>query len=284
MQNTTPSIVQSGTGPTAATGTILDTIIAAKIIEVANAKQQVPVAGLMQQELYRRPVFSLRQFLLDEAKTGIIAEFKRCSPSKGVINDTADVVEVTTAYTLHGASCLSVLTDNLFFGGSANDLVKARINNIPILRKDFIIDEYQVVEARAMGADVILLIAACLTPERVKELAVFAKSLQLEVLLEIHTEQELGHICDETEIVGVNNRDLKTFTVDINRSIELSKKIPGDKIKIAESGINDTETICTFKNAGFKGFLIGENFMKQANPSAAFAGFVQQFKSASKLV
>jgi indole-3-glycerol phosphate synthase len=171
-----------------------------------------------------------------------------------------------------------VLTDVKFFGGTADDLKKARVNDIPILRKDFMIDEYQIVEARAMGADVILLIAACLSPERVKELAIFAKSLQLEVLLEIHNEDELQHICDATEIVGINNRDLKTFTVDINRSLELGKKIPAEKIKIAESGISNIETISTFKTAGFRGFLIGENFMKTPDPTIAFAGFVQQLK------
>jgi indole-3-glycerol phosphate synthase len=258
---------------------ILDTIIEHKKIEVAAAKEKVTVAQLQQAELYSRKTFSLKEFLLDETKTGIIAEFKRRSPSKGIINDTAGVVEVTTAYTANGASCLSVLTDEHFFGGTAADLKAARINNIPILRKDFMIDEYQITEARAMGADVILLIAACLSPARVKELAAFAKSLQLEVLLEIHTEEELQHICDATEIVGINNRDLKTFTVDINRSIELGKKIPADKIKIAESGINSIETICTFKNAGFRGFLIGENFMKAPSPTIAFAEFVQQLKA-----
>jgi len=258
---------------------ILDTIIAHKKIEVANAKASVSEGELRQSELFNRPVFSLKQSLLDDSKTGIIAEFKRQSPSKGIINGTADVVEVTAAYTTNGASCLSVLTDNYFFGGSSTDLLKARGNQIPILRKDFMIDEYQVLEARAMGADVILLIAACLTPQRVKELAVYATSLQLEVLLEIHSEEELEHICDETAIIGVNNRDLKTFTVDINRSIELSKKIPDDKIKIAESGINDVETICTFRRAGFKGFLIGENFMKQPDPTIAFADFVQQLNA-----
>jgi indole-3-glycerol phosphate synthase len=258
---------------------ILDKIIAHKKIEIANAKEKISVDELMQSDFFKRPVFSLKQFLLDETKTGIIAEFKRQSPSKGIINGTADVLEVTRAYTLHGASCLSILTDNHFFGGFVEDIKIARANKVPILRKDFMIDEYQLIEARAMGADVILLIAACLSPERVKELAVFAKKLQLEVLLEIHTEEELLHICDETGIVGVNNRDLKTFTVDIKRSIELSKKIPADKIKIAESGIHDVETICIFKRAGFKGFLIGENFMKQPDPTIAFADFVQQLKA-----
>lgn len=263
---------------------ILDTIIAYKKTEVAKAKEQVLVEVLKQTEFFNRATFSLKQFLLDETKTGIIAEFKRKSPSKGIINDTADVEEVTKAYTHYGASCLSVLTDNHFFGGTTADLIKARVNNIPILRKDFMIDEYQIVEAKSIGADVILLIAACLTPQRVKELAEFAKSLHLEVLLEIHNEEELQHICEATEIVGVNNRDLKTFMVDVNRSIELSKKIGANKIKIAESGINDIETICIFKNAGFKGFLIGENFMKQPDPTIAFAEFVQQLKATKKCV
>jgi len=258
---------------------ILDTIIEQKKIEVSRQQALVSVEELEDSEFFKRKTFSLKQFLLDETKTGIIAEFKRQSPSKGIINDTANVVEVTKAYTTNGASCLSVLTDKEFFGGSPDDLKKARVNDIPILRKDFMIDEYQITEARAMGADVILLIAACLSPARVKALAVFAKSLQLEVLLEIHTEEELQHICEATQIVGINNRDLKTFTVDINRSIELGKKIPADKIKIAESGINNIETICTFKNAGFKGFLIGENFMKQPDPTIAFADFVQQLKA-----
>jgi indole-3-glycerol phosphate synthase len=261
---------------------ILDKIIEHKRIEVANAKAKVTEQELMQQDMFSRKTFSLKQFLLDKTKTGIIAEFKRQSPSKGIINIKADVLDVTTAYTRHGASCLSVLTDEYFFGGTANDLIRARVNDIPILRKDFMIDEYQLLEARAMGADVILLIAACLSPERVKELAMYAKSLQLEVLLEIHTEEELQHICDETAIVGVNNRDLKTFTVDIQRSIVLSKKIPADKIKIAESGIHDIETICTLRHAGFRGFLIGENFMKQPDPTIAFADFVQRLKAKEK--
>ncbi len=258
---------------------ILDTIIEQKKVEVQTRKAAMPAVQLQQSSFYSRTTFSLKAFLLDATRTGIIAEFKRKSPSKGIINDTADVVDVTKAYAANGASCLSVLTDELFFGGTTADLEKARVNAIPILRKDFIIDEYQITEARAMGADVILLIAACLTPQRVKELAQFAKSLQLEVLLEIHSEAELAHICDETEIVGINNRDLKTFTVDINRSIELGKKIPAGKIKIAESGISSIDTICTFKEAGFKGFLIGENFMKTPEPTIAFAAFVQQLKA-----
>ncbi len=282
MENTSDLIMSAGLSQGEGIPNILDRIIAYKKEEVAHAKTQVSFDALKDTPFYNRLTFSLKQFLLDETKTGIIAEFKRQSPSKGIINGHADVVQVTQAYTQYGASCLSVLTDQHFFGGHNNDLIQARVNNIPILRKEFIIDEYQIAEAKSIGADVILLIAACLTPARVEELALYAKSLQLEVLLEIHHEEELRHICTATEIVGVNNRDLKTFTVDINRSIELSKKIPPDKIKIAESGIDHIETITTFKNAGFKGFLIGEKFMKQPDPAIAFAHFVQQLNIASK--
>lgn len=257
---------------------ILEAIIAHKKIEVEQRKLATPVEALQQSEFYSKPVLSLKQFLLDESKTGIIAEFKRRSPSKGSIHEDADVVEVTTAYTNYGASCLSVLTDELFFGGSTEDLLKARVNQIPILRKDFMIDEYQIEEAKAMGADVILLIAACLTPGEVKRLATYAKQLGLEVLLELHAEEELEHICDETEIIGINNRDLKTFTVDIERSLRMAKQIPDDKIKIAESGISSVENILLFKEHGFKGFLIGENFMKEENPGEAFGKFVNGLK------
>ncbi len=258
---------------------ILEKIIAHKRKEVAAAKAVVPLEQLLQDEILNRPARSLKKSLLDENKTGIIAEFKRRSPSKGTINANADVADVTAAYTKFGASGLSVLTDEHFFGGTIADLEIARVNDIPILRKDFMIDEYQIAEARKMGADVILLIAACLTPPEVKRLASFAKKMQLEVLLEIHNEEELQHICDDTELVGVNNRDLKTFSVDVNHSIELAKKIPADRIKIAESGIHSVETICTFKNAGFKGFLIGEIFMKKPDPAIAFAHFTQQLKA-----
>ena len=257
---------------------ILETIIERKKIEVEERKATTPVEVLRQSELYARSRLSLKQFLLDGNRTGIIAEFKRRSPSKGSINEAADVVEVTTAYANNGANALSVLTDELFFGGSTEDLIKARVNQIPILRKDFVIDEYQIEEARAMGADVILLIAACLTPDEVKRLAAYAKDLGLEVLLELHAEEELEHICEETEIIGINNRDLKTFKVDIERSLRMAEHIPADKIKVAESGINSIENILLFKENGFRGFLIGENFMKEENPSAAFERFVNNLK------
>lgn len=258
---------------------ILDKIIEHKKTEVSQLKEARPAAMLERALMFGRKTLSLREFLTDPARTGIIAEFKRRSPSKGVINDQADVVTVTKGYAAAGASCLSVLTDSFFFGGSPDDLQRARVTEIPILRKDFIIDEYQVIEAKAIGADIILLIAACLTPGEVRRLAEFARSLGLEVLLEIHNEEELHHICDATEIVGVNNRDLKTFMVDIQRSIDLGKRIPENKLLIAESGISKIETILHMKDAGFTGFLIGENFMKEKDPGAAFGAFAAALRT-----
>ena len=254
---------------------ILEEIIEYKKIEVAERKQVVSKTLLMQTEYFNRTCFSLIENLLNNNTTGIIAEFKRKSPSKGFINEFANVVNVTKGYTNGGAACLSVLTDNNFFGGSTEDLVAARVNQIPILRKDFIIDEYQIVEAKAMGADVILLIAACLSVEEVKQLSAFAVSLGMEVLLELHDETELDHICDNTILIGINNRNLKDFKVDINASLNMAKKIPDTKIKIAESGISDPHMIKLFKEAGFKGFLIGETFMKQSNPALAFDTFAK---------
>ncbi len=258
---------------------ILDTIIARKKEEVASQKQLVSIAELEQRPLFPAAALSLKKFLLDGTRTGIIAEFKRKSPSKGVINDTASVEEVTAAYASNGASGISVLTDTDFFGGSLNDLLKATGTGVPLLRKDFMIDEYQLVEAKAHGASVILLIAACLSPERVKQLAGTAKQLGLEVLLEIHNEEELEHICDSVDLVGVNNRNLKNFEVSIDTSLSLINRIPREKPAVAESGISDVDTIVTLRQAGFKGFLIGENFMKQANPSIAFTDFVHQLKA-----
>ena len=257
---------------------ILDQIIAYKKTEVAQRKIGMPVEHLQATAFYARETFSLKDFLLDDSKTGIIAEFKRQSPSKGIINGSADVTAVTTAYTAAGASCLSVLTDSHFFGGSTDDLIKARVNQVPILRKDFIIDEYQISEAKSMGADVILLIAACLTPARVQELARFATSLGLSTLLELHAQEELGHICDETVFIGINNRNLKSFEVDIARSLSMAKQLPAGKIKIAESGISTVAAIQQFRSHGFAGFLIGENFMKQADPGEAFTRFATELK------
>lgn len=257
---------------------ILDTIITHKKTEVARAKSQKTISELEQMPFFSKPVLSLKQFLLNDAKTGIIAEYKRQSPSKGIINNIATVEEVTAAYAKYGASGISVLTDNHFFGGSLDDLLAATINEVPLLRKDFMVDEYQFIEAKAHGAEVVLLIAACLTPKEVQHFALFAKNLGLEVLLEIHNQQELGHICDAVDLVGVNNRNLKDFVVNINASIELIKQIPTEKVAIAESGISNTDTIITLRQAGFRGFLIGENFMKQPKPAIAFADFVTELK------
>ncbi len=208
---------------------ILETIIAKKKIEVEERKRSKSIADLEQGPFFKNNVLDFKKYLLREDKTGIIAEFKRRSPSKGNINDTSTVEEVTTAYTKYGASGLSILTDKDFFGGCLDDLLAATINEVPLLRKDFIIDEYQLVESRAYGAGVILLIAACLQKDQVKQLATVAKNLGLNVLLEIHNEQELEHICDAVDVVGVNNRDLKTFTVDINRSIILGGNLRGTR-------------------------------------------------------
>ena len=253
--------------------------MAVKQRQVEFEKTDTPVSEWEKRPFFTRQCYSLCSSLLDNNGTGIIAEFKRKSPSKGIINDQALAADVTRAYTRNGASGLSVLTDRAFFGGSSEDLEKARANDIPILRKDFTVDEYQIIQAKAIGADVILLIAACLSPARVKRYAAFAKKTGLEVVLEIHDETELDHICDEIDMVGVNNRDLKTFKVDINTSLQLINKIPTNKIAIAESGISDVETIVTLKQAGFKGFLIGETFMKEADPAIAFADFVRKLKA-----
>jgi indole-3-glycerol phosphate synthase len=253
---------------------ILDKIIEFKRSEIEKRRSAVNIAELEKTFYFNRERLSLKRSLQDGNKTGIIAEFKRRSPSKGVINDKVSVMDVTKSYTENGASGLSILTDENFFGGSNEDLVKARINEIPILRKDFIIDEYQLIESKAIGADVILLIAACLTKSQVKQLAGIAKGLGLEVLLELHDENELEHICDEVDLVGINNRDLRTFVVDTERSLRMAEKIPAGKIKIAESGINSVDDILLFRQNGFEGFLIGELFMKEEDPGVAFAEFI----------
>ena len=254
---------------------ILEEIVDYKKREVARQKNEVNIETLEKRNFFTRKTLSLKRFLLDQDRAAIIAEFKRRSPSKGIINQNSDVLKVTEGYTRHGASGLSVLTDSNFFGGSNADLITARVNEIPILRKDFIIDEFQIVEAKSIGADVILLIAACLTPVEVKALAKSAKKLQLEVLLEIHDEKEIDHICDEIDLVGVNNRNLKNFTVDLDQSVRLAAQIGNGKLKIAESGISKVENIEYLKSYGFDGFLIGEHFMKQEDPVASFEAFVE---------
>lgn len=259
---------------------ILDTIIAAKQQEVASRKKNISIQQLEQQPLFMQPIPSLRQSLLHPSTNGIIAEFKRKSPSKGNIHLEADVTAVTKAYATGGASGISVLTDETFFGGSWSDLEAAIQWGVPVLRKDFIIDEYQIVEARAHGAAVILLIAACLTPLQVKTLAATARSLGLEILLELHDAAELAHIHPSVTLVGINNRNLKTFAVNWQHSIELAAQIPAEFPAIAESGIDSVETLLQLASAGFSGFLMGEYFMKQKDPAAAFLQFSQNLQQA----
>lgn len=263
--------------------TILDQIIASKIREVQEGKSrhtqsQLEVAG----EAWRNWRLSLKDSLNKQDASGIIAEFKRKSPSKGWFKEQDIEIEtVVTAYAQGGASAISVLTDTHYFGGDLVDLAKAKhAVRIPVLRKDFMIDPWQIAEASAQGADVILLIAACLSPAQVKTMAAYARKLGLEVLLELHGEDELSHICEETEMIGINNRNLNTFEVDLARSLAMAKQIPGDKIKVAESGISDVETIQLFRSHGFKGFLIGENFMKAKDPGKAFQDFVARLQQA----
>lgn len=259
---------------------ILDKIVINKKREVEQAKSLISSATLQASDLFSRDCYSFKQFLLDPLRTGIIAEFKRKSPSKGIINDKVSVQEVTTAYADAGASALSVLTDTDFFMGSKADILQARqANNIPVLRKDFMIDEYQVIEAKAWGADIILLIAAILTPAEIQNLASLAKSLGLNVLLEVHNLEELERsINPNLDAIGVNNRNLADFTVSVETSYALAPHIPKEFLKISESAISNPETIKQLKAAGFNGFLIGENFMKQENPGVAMSDFVAALK------
>ncbi len=258
--------------------TILDKIMLQKKQEVATAQQKVTIAELKKSKYYSRNIFSLKENLLAPGSSGIIAEFKRRSPSKGWINENAVVEEVTAGYVKAGVAGISVLTDELFFGGSQVDILKARENKIPILRKDFIAEPYQVYETKALGADVILLIAACLTATEVKHLSLLAKEIGLEVLLELHDETETTLICESIDMVGINNRNLKTFEVDIDRALRLAKSLPKEQIKIAESGIEKAEEILQFKNAGYKGFLMGESFMKAYDPAMACDALIKKIR------
>lgn len=259
--------------------TVLDEIIQHKRKEVAELKSLYPTKLLERSPYFETPPLSLKKYLLREDLSGIIAEFKRKSPSKGMINEYADVEKITLGYMQAGASALSILTDRLYFGGSNEDLITARkFNFCPILRKDFTVDEYQIVEAKSIGADAILLIASALTPAEVKSLASFAQSLGLEVLLELHDESELGHIPNEDVLIGINNRNLKTMTTDVANSLRMKELLPPQTIKITESGINNVETLAELKKAGFNGFLIGEYFMTQPRPQAACKKLIAELK------
>lgn len=259
---------------------ILEKIIEAKKAEIAHQKSLVSIEMLSEIPDFDRKCISLKASLLKKGSSGIIAEFKQQSPSKGIINAKAKVEEVTKAYSDAGAAGLSVLTEPKFFGGSQANLVKARETNpeIPILRKDFMIDPYQLVEAKAYGSDVILLIAECLTKEQAELLAKDAKILGMEVLMEIHSEEELAKFNDFVDIVGINNRDLRTFDVDIETSVRLGKLIPDRSVKISESGLSGAREIHYLRENGFKGFLIGETFMKTDNPGEACRKFIEGLK------
>lgn len=259
---------------------ILEKIIAHKLTEVENRKALFPEKLLEQSVYFEGKTVSLKKYLLREDMSGIIAEFKRKSPSKGNINTHAKVERTTIGYMQAGASALSVLTDTEFFGGKNEDLSEARKYNFcPVLRKDFIIDEYQIIEAKSIGADAILLIAAALEPQKLKALAAFAKGLGLEVLMEVHNQGELeNNLSEHLDVVGVNNRNLKTFETSIEVSKGLASLIPDDFVKISESGISNPESIRDLRTYGYKGFLIGETFMKTARPEETAKEFIKQLK------
>lgn len=258
---------------------ILDNIIDDKYREIQLKKSVVPAAQLERSFLFERTPVSLAD-ALRKSQTGIIAEHKRRSPSKSVINQSMNVENIATGYENAGVCGISVLTDGRYFGGSLDDLLIARASvDLPLLRKDFVVDEYQILEAKANGADVILLIAAALTTDQIKSLSEFAKKLNLEVLLEVHNLEELQRsIMPSLDMLGVNNRNLKTFEVSTDISKQLSDKIPEDFVKVSESGISSPDTIKDLMNYGYRGFLIGENFMKSDDPGKDAADFIKKLK------
>ncbi|WP_276392868.1 indole-3-glycerol phosphate synthase TrpC [Eudoraea chungangensis] len=256
---------------------ILDKIVKSKKVEVALKKEVVPIKTLEASRLFERKTISMSQEL-NKSTSGIIAEHKRRSPSKSVINQSLSVSEVVKAYEKAGVSGISILTDGQYFGGSLDDLVLARASvNTSLLRKEFIIDEYQLIEAKSFGADTILLIAAILDKKELEQLSKTAKSLEMDVLLEVHNQEELQKsILPEIDMIGVNNRNLKTFRVDLKTSYELARHIPEEYIKVSESGISSIDAINGLKAAGFKGFLIGENFMRTKNPGENAYQFIKE--------
>ena len=260
---------------------ILDEIVSHKKKEVASRKELYPTPLLEKSPFFDGETVSLSRYIKREDKSGIIAEFKRKSPSKPSINLYADVEEVSVSYMQAGASALSILTDTFFFGGKSEDLTTARRYNFcPILRKDFIIDEYQIIEARSIGADAILLISEILTKEEVKSLTALAHSLQMEVLMEVHSEIQLDKYEGNINLIGVNNRNLDTFVTDIQSSKDLYAKLPSEVTKISESGIHRVDDIHALKTIGYEGFLIGERFMATANPGEACQSFIKQIEAA----
>jgi indole-3-glycerol phosphate synthase len=259
---------------------ILDQIIANKKREVAIKKKLFSINYLESSPLFKKPTISLAN-RLRKSKSGIIAEHKRRSPSKQNINSSLSVIDVSSGYEKAGVSGISILTDGKYFGGSLEDLNAAcEVTSIPILRKEFIIDEYQILESKANGADVILLIASVLSRNEIQKLSDFGKNLSLEILLEVHNEDELNKSLNSNiDMVGVNNRDLQTFKVNLENSKNLADIIPLDFVKVSESGINDFNSIIELQNYGFQGFLVGENFMKSNNPGETAAAFIKKIES-----
>jgi len=259
--------------------TILDTIVAHKRKEVAARRELVPIKLLESSLYFQSQPLSLRQYLLRENGSGLIAEFKRKSPSRGWINQYAPVERTTLGYMQAGAAALSILTDSEFFGGKNEDLTTARCFNFcPILRKDFVVDEYQILEAKSIGADAVLLIAAVLTAEEISTLGRLARSLGLEVLLEVHDAEELARsaIIGAVDLIGVNNRNLHDFSLSLDTSLELAAAIPGEFVKVSESGISSAKAIGQLREVGYRGFLLGEAFMRDARPERACAALVQE--------
>lgn len=265
---------------------ILQEIVANKRVELEHQKKAVPLQTLLglADEAMERQTISMRKSL-EKSDSGIIAEFKRKSPSKGWLHPEAQVADIVPSYEANGASASSILTDSKFFGGSFSDLHKARLlSGLPLLRKDFIIDTYQLFQAKALGADAILLIAAALSLEDCSMLADTAHGLQLEVLLEIHQPDELEYVKPCIDMLGVNNRNLGTFHTDVQNAVHLSENIKEylDKhsecnpLLVAESGISKPETINELRKTGYKGFLIGETFMKTENPGNTLKQFIKQ--------
>ncbi|HMM10766.1 MAG TPA: indole-3-glycerol phosphate synthase TrpC [Bacteroidales bacterium] len=258
---------------------ILQQIVEQKLAEVDEQRGLYPIKLLERSIYFETRPLSLKKYLLRQDLQGIIAEFKRRSPSKGMINEFADVQRVTLGYMQAGASALSVLTDPTFFGGSNKDLTEARrFNFCPVLRKDFIIDEYQVIEAKSIGADAVLLIAAILTRDEIKALGRLALSLGMEVVLEVHDESELDKLPDFEVITGINNRDLKTMITDLNTSFKLAGHLPGNQLKVSESGITSADDILRLRQAGYQGFLIGEYFMQHSSPQHACRKLVNELR------
>ncbi len=254
---------------------ILKKIVSAKRNDIERDKRNMPVASLEKSNCFSMPVRSLEKSLLDPELYGIIAEFKRQSPSRGIINSTALPEEVCPAYFKAGASAVSVLTNNQFFGGSNEDLIKAgKLCNGPILRKEFIIDQYQVIESRSIGADAILLIADILSKGEMRRLSSLARSLKLEVLFEIHDESGIAKLPPDGRLVGVNSRNLASFDINMDILRRITGKLPTGIIKIAESGIHSEQAMLQLKNEGFTGFLIGERFMQESDPGIACRNFI----------